>query len=314
MDFQELTDMGRYVLEEWAEDYRRGSLDRREFLRRVVLFAGSSAAALPLLRALGERAEASELKEAAAQLPPPQQTQGITVPPDDPAIQAEAVSFPRGNVSVRAYLVRPRSRPQAPGVVVVHENRGLVEHIRDVARRIGKVGYVALAVDLASPAGGTDRFTDPAEVTALLGRTPPTELVGMLDAGVKYLQQQPFVQRDRLGAIGFCFGGGMVWRLVTVNQDLRAAVPFYGPNPPLEDVPKIRAAVLGIYAGRDERINAGIPALREVLQRAGVVHEIVIYPDVDHAFFNDTGPRYNAQAARQAWERALGWFRRYLEG
>ncbi len=312
MDFSRLSDMGRYILEEWAEDYRKGLLDRREFLRRVAVFAGSTAAALPLLRALGDAAEASELADATAQVPPPQQTQGITVPPDDPAIQAEIISFPAGGITVRAYLARPRNRPQAPGIVVVHENRGLVEHIKDVARRLSKVGYVALAVDLVSHEGGTDRFTDPAEVSSLLGRTPPTALVGMLDGGVRYLQQQSFVQRDRLGVIGFCFGGGMTWRLATVNPDLRAAAPFYGPNPPLQDVPKIRAAVLGIYAGRDERINAGLPALREALQRAGVVHEIVIYPDVDHAFFNDTGPRYNPQAARQAWERALDWFRRYL--
>ncbi len=157
MDFSRLSELGRYILEEWAEDYRKGLLDRREFLRRVAVFAGSTAAALPLLRALGDAAEASELADATAQAPPPQQTQGITVPPDDPAIQAEIISFPAGGIMVRAYLARPRNRLQAPGIVVVHENRGLVEHIKDVARRLSKVGYVALAVDLVSHQGGTPR-------------------------------------------------------------------------------------------------------------------------------------------------------------
>lgn len=308
-----VTDLGRYILEEWAEDYHAGRLERREFLRRVLAMAGSQAAALAVLASLGERAAAGEVEGLSAQTPPPQQTTGVTVPPDDPAIQVATVRFRAQDTEVMGYLARPRQRPQAPGLVVVHENRGLVEHIKDVARRFAKVGYVALAVDLASHEGGTDRFSDPAQVTALLGRTPVDRLVDMLVAAVEYLRGQPFVRADRLGAVGWCFGGGMVWRLATRSPELRAAVPFYGPNPPLEDVPRIRAAVLGIYGERDERINRGLPALREALQRAGVVHEIVVYPGADHAFFNDTGPRYHPQAARLAWERAVEWFRRYLE-
>jgi carboxymethylenebutenolidase len=309
----DLTDLGRYILEEWAEDYRAGRLHRREFLRRVVALAGSQAAALALLGSVGERVAAADLEGLLAQAPPPQQTGGVTVPPEDAAIQVGTVRFPAGTTEVVGYLARPRNRPQAPGLVVVHENRGLVEHIKDVARRLAKVGYVALAPDLASHEGGTERFSDPAQVTAVLGRTPVDQLVGMLVAAVHDLRSHPFVRADRLGAIGWCFGGGMVWRLVTRSPELRAAVPFYGPNPPLEDVPRIRAAVLGIYGELDQRINQGIPALREALQRAGVVYEIVVYPGADHAFFNDTGTRYNPQAARQAWERALEWFRRYLE-
>ncbi|MDR5682421.1 MAG: dienelactone hydrolase family protein [Armatimonadota bacterium] len=312
MNEDRITDMGRYVLEEWAEDYRKGQLGRREFLRRVVLFAGSTATAVPLLGRLGVAASAEEVSAATAQVPPPQATQGVTVPPDDPAIQVGMVTFAHDGTNVRGYLARPRNRDRAPGLVLCHENRGLVEHTRDVARRFAKVGYVALAVDLASHEGGTDRFGDPAAVTALLGRTPPAQLVGMLDGGVHHLRSRDFVHADRIGAIGWCFGGGMTWRLVTVNRDIRAAVPYYGPNPPLEDVPRIHAAVLGIYAEQDQRINAGIPALREALQRANVTHEIVIFPGVDHAFFNDTGARYNAAVARQAWERTLAWLQRYL--
>jgi carboxymethylenebutenolidase len=309
-----VTDLGRYILEEWAEDYRAGRLDRREFLRRVLAMAGSQAAALALLATLGEGVAAGEVASLQAQAPPPQQTGGVTVPPDDPALQVGAVRFPGQEGEVLGYLARPRRQPQAPGLVVVHENRGLVEHVKDVARRLAKVGYVALAVDLASHEGGTERFSDPAQVTAVLGRTSVDTLVGMLLAAVAYLRTQPFVRAERLGAVGWCFGGGMVWRLVTRSPELRAAVAFYGPNPPLEDVPRIRAAVLGIYGELDQRINQGIPALREALQRAGVVHELVVYPGADHAFFNDTGARYHPQAARQAWERALDWLRRYLEG
>jgi carboxymethylenebutenolidase len=139
-------------------------------------------------------------------------------------------------------------------------------------------------------------------------------MVEFLTAGVRHLQGQSYVRRDRIGATGYCFGGGMTWRLATASPEVRAAVPYYGSSPPLGDVSKIKAAVLAIYAGRDERINAGIPQIREALQRAGVVHEIVILPDSDHAFFNDTGARYAPAAARTAWERTTGWFERYLKG
>ncbi len=215
-------------------------------------------------------------------------------------------------MTVLGYLAKPRRGPRAPGIVVIHENRGLVEHIKDVARRLARAGYVALAPDLASPEGGTDRFSDPAAVTALLGRTPPARLVSMLNAAVGALQRRPDVYPDRVGAVGFCFGGGLAWRLATSNPSLRAVVPFYGPNPPLEDVPKIRAAILAIYGALDQRIDAGIPEIRNALEKAGIVHEVIVYPGADHAFFNDTGPRYNARAAGDAWARTLAWFAQHL--
>lgn len=309
-----MTDLERYILEEWREDYQAGRLPRREFLRRVAVFSGGTALAATVLAQLGIVFTPGELAEAAAAPSPAgPAAPGVTVPPTDPAITVRTVSFPSGTVTVLGYLALPRAGTPAPGVVVVHENRGLVEHIKDVARRLARAGYVALAPDLASAEGGTERYTDPAQVTAILGRTPPDQLVAMLSAAVRHLQGLPQVRGDRIGAIGFCFGGGMVWRLITQNPDVRAAAPFYGPAPDLEAVPRIRAAVLAIYGERDERINAGIPALRERLQRANVVHEIVIYPNADHAFFNDTGPRYNAEAARDAWSRVLVWFERYLK-
>lgn len=308
-------DLERYIVEEWAEDYEDGRLNRREFLRRVALMAGGTAVALPVLRQLGVTATLEEVAAATAHAPVAvAQASGVTVPPNDPSLEAGMVTFPMGTVTISAYVARPKLKGPVPGVVVIHENRGLLEHFKDVCRRLAKVGYVALAVDLASHEGGTTKYSDLAEVTAILGRTPPEQLVAMLNAGVGYLQGLPSVRKDRVGAVGFCFGGGMTWRLATSNASLRAAVPFYGPNPPLENVPKIKAAILALYGGEDTRIDAGIPAIREAMQRAGITFDIVVYPGANHAFFNDTGERYHEVSARDAWQRTLAWFEKYLKG
>ncbi|MBI3998736.1 MAG: dienelactone hydrolase family protein [Armatimonadetes bacterium] len=261
--------MQRYILEEWEEDYQAGRLARREFLRRVTLMAGVSLAG-PLLESLGIRALQSEIVEAASGVAlTAAGATGATVPPDDPAREARMITFPMGSTQVIAYVAQPKGTGPFPGVLVIHENRGLLEHFKDVAT---------------------------------------------MNAAVRHLQGLPAVRRDRVGAMGFCFGGGMTWRLATANPDLRAAVPFYGPNPPLADIPRIKAAVLAIYGALDTRINAGIPAIRGALQNARIVHEIVIYPDADHAFFNDTGARYKPEAARDAWAKTLAWFEKYLKG
>jgi len=309
-----MSDLQRYIIEEWAEDYRGGRLSRREFLRRTALMAGGVTLAIPMLGSLGVSASADEVAQAASSgSSTVAQASGVTVPENDPAITAGMVSYTSGGTTVVAYQARPRSGGPAPGVMVIHENRGLLEHFKDVARRLAKVGYVAIAPDLASHQGGTARYSDPAQVTAILGQTSAEQMVEMLNSGVLYLQSQSSVRRDRIGAMGYCFGGGMVWRLATRNADLKAAAPYYGANPPLEGVPKIKAAVLAIYGEQDTRINAGIPAIRDALQKAGVPHEIVVYPNADHAFFNDTGTRYQPQAAQAAWQRTLAWYERYLK-
>jgi carboxymethylenebutenolidase len=308
-------DLERYIVEEWVEDYQDGRLNRREFLRRVTLMAGGTALVLPVLRELGIATTVEEVAAASSSAPVSvAQAGGVTVPPDDPALEGGMVTFPMGTVTLQAYQARPKSKDPVPGVLVIHENRGLLEHFKDVCRRLAKIGYAALAVDLASHEGGTSKYSDLAEVTAILGRTPPDQLVAMLNAAVTYLQGRPAVRRDRLGAVGFCFGGGLTWRLATRNSAIRAAVPFYGPNPPLEDVPQIKAAVLAIYGELDTRIGAGIPAIRSAMERTGVPFEVVIYPGADHAFFNDTGQRYHAPSATDAWRRTVAWFDRYLKG
>jgi carboxymethylenebutenolidase len=307
--------MGRYVVEEWAKEYREGEVGRREFLRRVSVFSGGATLAGGLLAWLGIEASPEEMAAAAAAPPPARLAAAPTVAPNDPAIQAQMVTYPSMTVSVIAYLAQPAGKPAAPGVVVVHENRGLLDHHMDVARRLAKAGYVAVAPDLASPIGGTAKHQDLAEVTTFLGQTPPEQLVGMLNDGVTYLGTLPSVRHDRLGVMGFCFGGGLTWQLAMANATLKAAVPFYGPNPPsLDGVARIRAAVLAFYGATDTFVDPGIPAMQAALEKAGVVHQIVVEPNAGHAFFNDTGPNYNAAAAQDAWPKALAWFGQYLGG
>jgi carboxymethylenebutenolidase len=311
-----MTDLQRYIVEEWAEDHQQGRLARRELLRRVALMAGGAALAGPMLQSLGVPATPAEVAEAASSAPMLQAQQtGVTVPPDDPALEASMISYPRsgGAEPNIGYLARPRSGGPHPGVVVIHENRGLLEHFKDVARRFARQGYIALAVDLVAPSGGTARYADAAQAAAALGQTAPEQLVSMLLDARRRLQEVPGVRRDRIGATGWCFGGGMTWRFLTQDQELRAGVPFYGSNPPIADVARIRAAVLALYGALDERINAGIPAVREAMQRANVVHEIHVYPGANHAFFNDTSDRYHKVSAEDAWRRMLAWFDRYLK-
>jgi carboxymethylenebutenolidase len=197
-------------------------------------------------------------------------------------------------------------------VLVCHENRGLTEHIKDVTRRLAQAGYTALAVDLLSRQGGSSSL-DSSDVPGLLGNTSPEQFVDDFLSGWEYLKTLPSAQADRVGMVGFCFGGGVTWLVATRMPELLAAVPFYGPHPPVEDVPSIQAAVLAIYAGNDQRINQGIPAIEQAMQQNSKIFEKVIYPGVDHAFHNDTGSRYNAEAAMDAWSRTLDWFERYVK-
>jgi carboxymethylenebutenolidase len=191
-------------------------------------------------------------------------------------------------------------------VLVCHENRGLTPHIRDVARRFAKEGYVALAIDLLAREGGTENI-DNDQRPGLLTGAGIDRHVGDFAAGFDYLQGLENVDGDRIAMTGYCFGGGVTWASAT-QLPLQAAAPFYGPAPDLEAVPNIEAAMLGVYAEDDERINAGIEPLREALDAAGTTYQINIYPGVNHAFHNDTGERYNEEQALQAWEDTLAWF------
>jgi carboxymethylenebutenolidase len=241
----------------------------------------------------------------------PEARSPLSVPEDDPAVQAEDVTFASGSDEISAYLARPAEAGVYPAIMICHENRGLTPHIEDVARRFAKEGYVALAIDLLSREGGTAAHNRD-EVPGLLTDAGPERHVSDFMAGFEYLQGLDYVDGGRIGMTGYCFGGGITWRVATALPELRAAVPFYGPAPDLAAVPNIQAAVLGVYAENDDRITSGVPALEEALQAAGVTYQINIYPGVDHAFHNDTGERYNEEQATQAWEDTLAWFEEHV--
>jgi carboxymethylenebutenolidase len=339
----------KYLVEEFAEDYEEGRLSRREALKMIASISGSLLVANSILAACTPPPEASPTAalpasptQAAALSSPsaepsptptteataePTQTQPVeataqptqapgasphgTVSPDDPAVSAGDLQFAGEGATLLGYLAQPNQDGSFPVVLVCHENRGLTDHIKDVTRRLAKAGYAALAVDLLSRQGGTSTL-DSSQVPGALGNIDPDQFAQDFRSGLSYLQAQTFAQADRVGMVGFCFGGGVTWLATTKIPELKAAVPFYGPHPPLEDVKDIQAAVLALYGERDQRINQGIPEIEAAMQQNDKVFEKIIYPEADHAFFNDTGPRYNPQAAQDAWQRLLGWFGTYL--
>jgi carboxymethylenebutenolidase len=196
-------------------------------------------------------------------------------------------------------------------VLVIHENRGLTDHIRSVAGRFAASGYSALAIDLLSEEGGTAALGGEAEAMAALARAPQDRFAADMRAGVAELARR--VPDAKIGAVGFCFGGGMTWLLLASKEPrVAAAAPFYGPLPEGADFSGAKAAVLGIYAELDQRVNATRDAAKAALERAGLTYEMVTYPGANHAFFNDTGPRYNPAAAAQAYQRVLDWFGKHL--
>ncbi|WP_280293995.1 dienelactone hydrolase family protein [Nocardia abscessus] len=298
-----MTPLQRYVAEEIATDHADGILTRREALRRLGLLGlGATAAAALLAACTGGDTGITDYG--------PAPTAPSTPPGSAAALPTTAVTFtgPGGTPLQAAWAAAQQPRG---GVLVVHENKGLTDHIRSVAGRFAGAGYSALALDLLSAHGGTAAFTDPAAATAELSRIPPEQLVADLRAGLDELQRR--VEGKKLGAIGFCFGGGLTWSLLASGPSrLAAATPFYGPFPDNGDLSASKAAVLGVYAANDARVNASRPAAEAALARSGNPHQIFTAPDADHAFFNDTGQRYSATAATEAWRRVIDWYGTYL--
>jgi carboxymethylenebutenolidase len=233
------------------------------------------------------------------------------VPADDPAVKGSDVSY-QGDTPIAAYLAQPAGAGTYPGVIVIHENRGLTDHIRDVARRLAKAGYVALAPDLASRAGGTAKVGS--QIQGFFANAKPEDLVKDLNAGVDFLARQQGVQADKYGTVGFCFGGAYVLRLAAANPKIAAAVCYYGVTPePASQMSATNAAILGQYGANDQRVDATIPALEQVMQQSGKTFEKHIYEGAGHAFNNDTGQNYNQEAAVAAWQATLDWFGKYLK-
>jgi carboxymethylenebutenolidase len=280
---------------ELYDEYTHAPLPRRTFLERLAVLAGGSAAAYALLPMLENN-----------------YARAAVVAPDDARLSAghEAIPLPGG--TMRAYVATPRDGPaKRAGVIVIHENRGLNAHIEDVTRRVALAGYTAVGVDMLSTQGGTPPDQDRAR--AMFAKIDAKTAVGDLVALVDWLRARPDAN-GRVGAIGFCWGGGMVNLLAVAAPSLNAAVPFYGLAPPAADVPKIRATLLIHYAGNDTRINAGAPAYEAALKAAGVPYTAYVYEGVEHAFHNDTaGVRYNEAAAKLAWSRTLAFLQATLD-
>jgi carboxymethylenebutenolidase len=275
--------------------YVHGALDRRGFLDKAAKYAVGGVTAAMLLDQLS-----------------PKFLEAQVVKPEDPRIKVQYVEYdsPKGYGKMRGYLAVPAKAPgKLPGVLVIHENRGLNPHIEDIARRLALDNFVAFAPDALFPLGGYPGDEDKArELFPKLDQTKTREdFVAALD----WLKARPETT-GTVGAVGFCYGGGIVNFLATRSPDLAAGVAFYGSAPDLEDVPKIKAALLIQSADVDERINAGWPAYEAALKAANVRYERYLYPGTQHGFNNDTTPRYDAAAAKLAWERTLAHFNKHL--
>lgn len=289
-------------------------MSRREAMRRLALLGVGAASASALIAACSEnkKPEAEAPATATDAVTSSEAATPAAAPPgSDKAVPTEPITWagPRGELQ-GAWAQAPSPRG---GVLVIHENKGLNDWTRSVAGRFAGIGYSALAIDLLSEQGGTGKFADPAEATAALGNIDPSQFVADLKSGIGELQRR--VPDKKIAAVGFCMGGGLVWRLLAVGSpELAAAVPFYGPTPDNPDFSGSNdVAVLAFYGALDERVNKTEPAAKAALQKAGLVHELVTEPDANHAFFNDTNPeRYNAAAAEDAWRRVQEWFDRYV--
>lgn len=276
------------------DEYTHLTLDRRGFMEKLSKLAGSGAAAAAIAPLLAADPAAAEI-----------------VAPDDERLKGEDVTWPGASGDMSGYLVLPAGQTgKLPMVIVIHENRGLNAHIRDVARRVALEGFVALAPDYLSPVGGTPADEDKAR--EMIGQLDPAQTVANGVATVAFLKGHE-LGTGKVGAVGFCWGGGAVNNLAVASPDLAAGVAYYGRQAEVADVPKIKAALLLQYAGQDERINAGIDAYRAALEAAGKDFTIYVYDGAQHAFNNDTSAaRYDKAAADLAWERTIKFFNEKL--
>ncbi|HFQ8226768.1 TPA: YghX family hydrolase [Citrobacter freundii] len=280
---------------DYYDYYAHGKISKREFLNLAAKYAVGGVTALALFNMLKPNYALAE-----------------QVKFTDPDILPEYIHYPspNGHGDVRGYLVKPANATgNVPAVVVVHENRGLNPYIEDVARRVAKAGYLALAPDGLSSVGGYPGNDEEGKV--LQQKVDPTKLMNDFFAAVEFMKQHPEAS-GKVGITGFCYGGGVSNAAAVAYPELACAVPFYGRQPAAADVPKIKAPILLHYAALDKNINEGWPAYEAALKENNKVYEAYIYPGVNHGFHNDSTPRYDQAAAELAWQRTLAWFEKYL--
>jgi carboxymethylenebutenolidase len=276
------------------EDYRKGLTNRRQFVRKLAVVAGSSAAAMAMLPILD------------------QMSPGASAEQSDPDLISEFIKYPGETGDVKAFLARPKAGNKFPAVLIIHENRGLQPHIQDVTRRMAKEGFLAMAPDALSPLGGTPE-NDQDKAVSMIGQLDKEKTIKNFVAAVKYLKTQPN-STGKVGCTGFCWGGGMTNQVAVNCPDLDAAVPYYGMQPTADQVPSIKAPIMAHYAGEDARINQGIPAFEEALKKYNKKYQIFMYEGAQHAFNNDSNPeRYNEKAAKLAWSRTIAFFKEKLK-
>ena len=276
------------------DEYTHKPLSRKSFMNRLVKITGSAAMAVSALSVL-------EVGYANAE----------TVSEQDEDLILEDISYPGDDCTMKGYLARPKARGKYGSVVVIHENRGLNPHIKDIARRVAKAGFIALAPDALSPFGGTPANTD--EARGMFSKIDATKNLNNFLNALDYLKIRK-ESNGKTACVGFCWGGRMTNLLAVNSSTLNAAVAYYGGQPDTADVPKIKAKLMLHYAGMDERVNAGIPAYEAALKAAGKDYQLYIYEGVQHAFNNDTGgERYNAEAAKLAWGRTLELFNKTIK-
>ena len=274
------------------DEFTHTTIQRRVFMQRLARLAGGTAAAAALVPLLQNN-----------------YAKAAIVAPDDNRLEIKRVMFKGASGDVKGYEVRPKNAQKLPAVVIVHENRGLNPHIEDVARRIAIEGFVALAPDLLSQIGGTPSNEE--EATQLIRKIDGAKTLGDGVAAVSYLKSHPS-STGKIGAIGFCWGGGMVNLIAANSPDLIAAAPYYGDVPEIENAKKVKAKMLLHYASLDERINKNADAWVNALKAAGVDVQSHMYEGANHAFNNDTSPRYHEPSAKQAWSRTVEFFKKNL--
>lgn len=322
--------MNKKEIDHLIAEWEHGAMSRREFMQRAVILFGSLSAAEVLLAACSPAAlptatptiQSTAIPTKGAQPTVASSPTTLASPSanaipgfvDPTAVETSMVTYPSGSFQMSGLLAKPKTAGNWHGIIVIHENRGLTDHIKDVTRRIANLGYAALGVDLLSRLGGTEKFAAPADPTQAINSLKQEDVNADLLASVAYLKSQPFV-KPGIGVVGFCWGGANSLMTCILSPDVKATIVFYGRNPAnLDDVQKISGAVQGNYGELDQSITPNVPALKAAMDKHGKSFEYKVFPGASHAFFNDTGPRFNPEASKEAWARLVAFYKQNLPG